>query len=425
MKTLRTIPTPWAPYSVMFSHDGTRLAIGGGSWYGGGGVVLVDLATADSHVFPSRDLPRPVRGAELGPTVSSVCFSADDRHLVATTWLSSQHLGPTVVFEVSDLELAYRDTIANRLGEAYANPTPTGLVLHGDFAIVRNHRARLEDLITIGRLPPDIARAPASARLTSQRVVVVGSDVITGNHGLPGTAVSSIVVASVSAASAPRLVPMRDCRRVTAIGACGDQLLTGGMDGEVDLWTFTEQWDQRRLRPATQRGPVEFPGLDLTWAAYTSNSIVGICALTDERAATVSAGGELCLWDDHAPHDWSQLSEPGTPRSLAAHPDGSSVAVGVKQGGFGRSASAVMLVDTRLAIDPAWRSPAVLAMARGIERERSTGGRLDHASLSVLADALEEAGCVAPRLLGHLRAHDARLAGCWIVDSLRGDATSS
>jgi hypothetical protein len=30
MQVLRTIATPWAPYAVMFSRDGTRLAVAGG-----------------------------------------------------------------------------------------------------------------------------------------------------------------------------------------------------------------------------------------------------------------------------------------------------------------------------------------------------------------------------------------------------------
>jgi hypothetical protein len=42
----------------MFSRDGTRLAIGGGSWYGFGGILLVDLASGDTRLFPTAELLR-------------------------------------------------------------------------------------------------------------------------------------------------------------------------------------------------------------------------------------------------------------------------------------------------------------------------------------------------------------------------------
>ena len=50
MRVVRTLRTPWAPYSVMFSRDGTRLAVGGGSWYGNGVILL--LTSAGPWRFP-------------------------------------------------------------------------------------------------------------------------------------------------------------------------------------------------------------------------------------------------------------------------------------------------------------------------------------------------------------------------------------
>src|SRR4051812_24633453 len=99
MRVVRTITTPWAPYSVMFSRDGTRLAVGGGSWYGEGAILLVDLLSQESRPSPCAGPPAP--GRPLGPfTVSGVCFSPDDRHLAASTWASGQHAGPSLLFEV-------------------------------------------------------------------------------------------------------------------------------------------------------------------------------------------------------------------------------------------------------------------------------------------------------------------------------------
>lgn len=45
-------------------------------------------------------------------------------------------------------------------------------------------------------------------------------------------------------------------------------------------------------------------------------------------------------------------------------------------------------------------------------------GALDPTNLSVLADALEDAGCDCGELLGHLRSPGPHVRGCWAVDLL-------
>src|SRR5262249_36551992 len=87
MRMLRVIETPWAPYSVTFSRDGTRLAVGGGSWYGEGGLMLIDLASGQAEVLDTA------ASASVRLSVSGVCFSPDDRHLAASTWSSGHHHG--------------------------------------------------------------------------------------------------------------------------------------------------------------------------------------------------------------------------------------------------------------------------------------------------------------------------------------------
>jgi hypothetical protein len=44
----------------------------------------------------------------------------------------------------------------------------------------------------------------------------------------------------------------------------------------------------------------------------------------------------------------------------------------------------------------------------------------DFASLPVLADALEEAGCTDADILGHCRGPEPHARGCWVVDALLG-----
>jgi hypothetical protein len=60
-----------------------------------------------------------------------------------------------------------------------------------------------------------------------------------------------------------------------------------------------------------------------------------------------------------------------------------------------------------------------LAQAAYEERELHSGA-LDPARLSVLADALEEAGCTGPDILNHCRRPGVHVRGCWVVDLLLG-----
>jgi hypothetical protein len=72
------------------------------------------------------------------------------------------------------------------------------------------------------------------------------------------------------------------------------------------------------------------------------------------------------------------------------------------------------------ALDPAWLTwggGTVARIARAIAEE----GAFDQTP--ILADALEEAGCVDERILEHLRGPGPHLRGCWALDLIvRGDA---
>jgi hypothetical protein len=69
-------------------------------------------------------------------------------------------------------------------------------------------------------------------------------------------------------------------------------------------------------------------------------------------------------------------------------------------------------------LDPAWRTPTVTALAQAAYDERALpGGALDNVRLSVLADALEEAGC-GEDVFGHLREKGPHVRGCWVIDLL-------
>lgn len=67
-----------------------------------------------------------------------------------------------------------------------------------------------------------------------------------------------------------------------------------------------------------------------------------------------------------------------------------------------------------VALDPGWRTEAVVGLATGIYADRA------FARLPVLADALEDAGCANADVLGHCRGPGPHARGCWVVDLLLG-----
>jgi hypothetical protein len=377
MRVLRTITTPWAPYSMMFSRDGTRLAIGGGSWYGNGGILLVSLGSGEMQMFPCADLPGELD--KWGPTVSGVCFSADDGHLAASTWAGRHNHSPTFLFEVSGIRLRHLETLVHRYQDKFGHSCPTGVLLSDGYTIIRNNTSILGDVFVAwpSARHPNVHTDRIPHHLTSSQMVLIRGNLFTGGGGSLalrqwrrdlgfgeiGKAAAGLVTVPLEAElPSPEVIPVQQCRRVTAIGARpgGDGFVTGGLDGELDTWSWNGRWEQNRLRPATHRPQPRFP--DITWATYTPNSIVGICSLSDgDRWVSVSADGEVCVWNQATLACCWQLPEKGTPRSLAAHPHGPWVAVGVKKGGFPGPRSAVVLVEVE-PLPVHTRTPTVLGL---------------------------------------------------------------
>ena len=63
---------------------------------------------------------------------------------------------------------------------------------------------------------------------------------------------------------------------------------------------------------------------------------------------------------------------------------------------------------------PAWRSAAVIGIARAIYADRAFD------RMPILADALQDAGCDHADVLEHCRGPGPHVRGCWVVDLLRG-----
>jgi hypothetical protein len=68
-----------------------------------------------------------------------------------------------------------------------------------------------------------------------------------------------------------------------------------------------------------------------------------------------------------------------------------------------------------------WNTGTVLRLAGQAYDERQLpAGTLDPYRLGLIADALEDAGCTDPDLLGHLRGPGPHVRGCWAVDLVLG-----
>jgi hypothetical protein len=70
-----------------------------------------------------------------------------------------------------------------------------------------------------------------------------------------------------------------------------------------------------------------------------------------------------------------------------------------------------------VSLDPAWRTSAVVDLARGIYEERAFD------RMPILGDALDDAGCDVEAVLAHCRCENAtHVRGCWVVDLVLGKA---
>ncbi|HET6574544.1 MAG TPA: hypothetical protein VFG68_13130 [Fimbriiglobus sp.] len=61
-----------------------------------------------------------------------------------------------------------------------------------------------------------------------------------------------------------------------------------------------------------------------------------------------------------------------------------------------------------------WRTSTAVPLAQAIYDSRAFD------RLPILADALEEAGCEDPGVLGHCRGPGPHMRGCWVVDLVLG-----
>ncbi|MBI4859243.1 MAG: hypothetical protein HY815_03080 [Candidatus Riflebacteria bacterium] len=298
--------------------------------------------------------------AATAPTVSGVCVDSTGRLVAASTWTSRHHYGPTLLFRLEGTSLEHCATLVHQWLDPIGDPCPTGVVLFRQRIVVRCNTSTLADSFAVLEPPASVLAQtePLPPHLTSGRVAIVKGTILTGGGGSlalggwradmgayeAGKACAGLAALDWgSDPSVTRAIPVPSCRRVTAI--CPDPdgrgFTTGGLNGEVDRWTWDGSWVPHRLREPCTRSRPELPGL--TWATYTATSIVGACHLGDSgHWLTVDAGGEVQLWGGQECRLAWQLPHPGTPRSIAAHPKEPWFAVAIKAGFMGEESAIVL-----------------------------------------------------------------------------------
>jgi hypothetical protein len=302
---------------------------------------MVDLVNDCTELFPCDSLPHAQ--GDWVPAVSGLCFSDDDRYVAASSWKGRHHHAPTLLFEVSGSTLRLRSTLSATMRGS--TTCPTGVLFSGRYIVTRNHRAKPAEVLVVDESPRELGIEADNTRqhLTNSHLAVARNQVITAGRGLlldwnvtdeerwrtlvdfreSGRAVDEGLVSVTldGTARTPELIPVKACRQITAIAATpdGQRLFTGGLEGELDAWSWDGRWRQERLR-------------EWTW---DSPSVRGICHLYDNRTwVTVSSSGRLdLLVGNESVTSW-QLPSQGSPRTLAAHPAENRVAIGMKQSGW-------------------------------------------------------------------------------------------
>ena len=207
----------------------------------------------------------------------------------------------------------------------------------------------------------------------------------------------------------PRLFYCACCRRALPLAPESD--IAGPVEvGErlADGLSTDGEWGAARqsARAAVERCRSARRAVD-TWVALAVSSCLeevwtgGIDSVT-QAALAVSEAKHVAPVDGDLPLDRAELGEQANLLRCIFGP----------------------LPFRSLTIDPAWlawNGGTAVRLARGVYEGRELpSGTLGPARMAVLADALEDAGCADPELLGHLRGPGPHVRGCWALDLLLG-----
>jgi hypothetical protein len=200
------------------------------------------------------------------------------------------------------------------------------------------------------------------------------------------------------------------------------------------MWHLLSNERSRRAVEAAERyADADADGEELRFARLGAENVAETLiasAPTAEREAQASAAfAALSVTVD----DWRSADYTSSNATSAAYHAATAAnvpsAADARDGE--RAAQACLLRDIfgipfrSISICPAWltwNSGTVVRLAQAAYENRILpAGTRNNARLSVLADALEEAGCNDELILGHLRGGGEHYRGCFVVDALLGE----
>ena len=195
----------------------------------------------------------------------------------------------------------------------------------------------------------------------------------------------------------------------------------------VFLWDRASERKLRLLACAIHRRMRHFADDECVVAATEASVRYADGQATAEEMAQARSAA-LALWNAHHIPDPSTARQPRGLVIVAAcqvtRIDVAKVVTEIEQvaevGGVERPERAYLIRELfgnpfrPAAADPSWLTSTVLSLATGIYAESAFD------RLSILADALMDAGCDEPAVLDHCRGPGPHVRGCWVIDLLLG-----
>jgi hypothetical protein len=180
-------------------------------------------------------------------------------------------------------------------------------------------------------------------------------------------------------------------------------------DGLATAEELKASADSARLRVdevVTIRDGEQWLDSDIGQAAEAAVSVTHIAASFAASGTLLNARDALLVEGTHVNLDWEHLD----PQRLAA---AERPYVHLLREIFGNPFRPVEIDRSRLTLE-------ITGLVLASYKNRSLrSGELDPVRLSILAEALEEAGGFPSAILDHLRSPGSHVRGCWAIDSLR------
>jgi hypothetical protein len=200
--------------------------------------------------------------------------------------------------------------------------------------------------------------------------------------------------------------------RREADGSCHAGITRRGLPVPVALALMTER-DVVTINQTNRH--IAAPGLGvLPFALEIATQSCFAAACADALLEQIAEDNEIGF----VKRLWRRLNEPGR-HAIAIPWEGTFLQWRYYSRSFSKAASLLRDVFGNpfrpAAIDPAWLTSTLVALARGIYDDRAFD------RMPILGDALEDAGCDNADILAHCRdANATHVRGCWVVDLVLG-----